>query len=146
MNEENKYNVLKLENQLCFPLYAAAREVVGKYRPFLDELDLTYTQYITLMVLWETDGVTVKELGERLLLDSGTLTPLLKSMEKKGLVERTRSGKDERHLIVTLTPYGNSLKERAVEIPSKVAGCINITPEEAFVLYTLLNKLINKKS
>ena len=142
---ENKYDVLKLDNQICFPLYAASREVVKRYNPFLAELDLTYTQYVTLMVLWEHKKVSVKELGEKLHLDSGTLTPLLKGLEKKGLITRRRSEKDERFLIVELTEEGDALKEKAVEIPAKVAGCAAVlTPEEAAELYRLLYKLLNK--
>ncbi|MBP5307741.1 MAG: MarR family transcriptional regulator [Clostridia bacterium] len=141
---EKNYDALKLDNQLCFPLYAAARETVKHYRPFLDELDITYTQYIAMMVLWEKDCVTVKDLGERLFLDSGTLTPVLKSMESKGLVERKRSGEDERCLIVSLTEEGKKLKEKAVEVPAKVSKCFNLTGEEAVTLYFLLKKVLEK--
>ena len=111
------YNALKLENQLCFPLYAAAREIVKRYKPFLDNIGLTYTQYITMMVLWERHCVTAKELGESLYLDSGTLTPLLKKLESMNLVTRERSEKDERHLMVTVTETGMALREKAAEIP-----------------------------
>ncbi|MBQ7165125.1 MAG: MarR family transcriptional regulator [Clostridia bacterium] len=141
--DEKNYEVLKLENQLCFPLYAAARETVKLYRPFLDELNLTYTQYIALMVLWEEGAVSVKELGDKLYLDSGTLTPLLKSMESKGLVKRARSEKDERRLIVTLTEEGERLKEKAVEVPLKIAGCFDLSEEEAAFLYIILRKMLN---
>ncbi len=143
MNERN-YDQLKLENQLCFPLYAAAREVVSRYRPFLDELDITYTQYVTMMVLWERKRATVGELGECLFLDSGTLTPLLKKLEAKELVTRTRSKEDERSLIVEITEKGMALRERAAEIPEKIAGCISLKPEEAGTLYRLLYKLLGK--
>ena len=136
------FPMLKLENQLCFPLYAASREVIRRYRPFLDALDLTYTQYIALMVLWETDGISVKSLGEKLLLDSGTLTPMLKSMEQKGLVERKRDGKDERVLRVFLTEEGRSMQERAAAVPGKIASCIPLNTEEAAALYLLLYKLL----
>ncbi|MBR6349903.1 MAG: MarR family transcriptional regulator [Lachnospiraceae bacterium] len=139
---DNKYDVLKLENQLCFPLYAAAREVVKGYHPYLSELDLTYTQYITLMVLWEHRKVSVKELGERLHLDSGTLTPLLKGLEKKGYITRRRSESDERVLLIELTEEGDALKEAAAEIPAKVGSCFKLTPEEAATLYKLLYKII----
>ena len=115
---DNKYDALKLSNQLCFPLYACARETIKRYKPYLDELDLTYTQYITMMVLWERKSVTVKELGTALYLDSGTLTPLLKKMEVKGLLSRRRSSDDERNLIVSLTEKGEQLREQAVE------GCV----------------------
>ncbi len=139
----SKYDVLKLENQLCFPLYAAAREVVKIYRPYLDELDLTYTQYISMMVMWEQKQITVKALGERLFLDSGTLTPVLKSLEAKGYVKRIRSAVDERSVSVFLTERGDALKERAVDVPQKVAGCVKLESDEALQLYTLLYKILN---
>ena len=139
---KSKYDVLKLENQLCFPLYAAAREVVKRYRPYLDELDLTYTQYISMMVMWEIKEITVKELGETLFLDSGTMTPVLKSLEAKGYVTRKRSTTDERSVTVTLTDAGEQIKEKAVEIPSKVAGCVGLKPSEAMQLYGLLYKIL----
>lgn len=138
----DKYDVLKLDNQICFPLYACAKEVVRQYKPYLDELDLTYTQYIALMVLWEKGTVNVKELGERLYLDSGTLTPLLKNLEKKGYVTRSRSKEDERVLVVNLTQNGMDLREKAVEIPMKVGSCIAVSPEDAKTLYTLLHKIL----
>ena len=140
---DSKYDVLKLENQLCFPLYAAAREVVKRYRPHLDALDLTYTQYITLMVLWEQGEITVKALGEKLFLDSGTMTPVLKSLEAKGYVTRKRSTADERSVSVALTKCGEALKARAVEVPAKVAGCVGLDAEEAMQLYGLLYKVLH---
>lgn len=127
----DKYDVLKLDNQLCFPLYACAKEIVRKYKPFLDEIDLTYTQYITMMVMWESKKINVKELGERLYLDSGTLTPLLKRLEQKGLVKRERDSTDERVLIVSITEAGEALKEQAVEIPYKMGGCVNLDKDDA---------------
>ena len=139
---EHKYDALKLENQLCFPLYAAAREVIKQYRPYLDELDLTYTQYVTMMVLWEEQKIGVKALGKKLFLDSGTLTPVLKSLESKGFVLRCRSKEDERMLEVTVTEKGMALRERAVEIPPQVAGCVKLDTEEALQLYSLLYKLL----
>jgi len=138
MNDE----ALKLKNQLCFPLYACAKEVIRKYKPFLDEIDLTYTQYIAMMVLWEQKSASVKILGEQLYLDSGTLTPLLKKMEAKGLVTRERSSEDERSVIVRITGQGEKLKEAAVGIPSKIGQCIPLTREEAHTLYTLLYKVL----
>lgn len=141
---KDKYEVLKLENQLCFPLYACSKEIVRHYKPFLDELDLTYTQYITLLVLWEHKQMNVKELGSYLYLDSGTLTPVLKKLEQKGLVERARAKEDERVLNVTLTNAGENLRERAVEIPSKVGSCVKMRPEEAEQLYQLLHKMLEK--
>lgn len=139
------YDSLKLGNQLCFPLYAAAKEIVRQYKPFLDELDLTYTQYITMLVLWEKKEVNVKQLGESLFLDSGTLTPLLKKMEQKGLITRERKTEDERVLILSLTPKGEALKERAVSVPMQMAACVNIEPEEAQVLYRILYKILEMK-
>lgn len=138
----HRYDPLKLENQLCFPLYACAKEVVKKYKPFLDELGLTYTQYIVMMVLWEQERINVKKLGERLYLDSGTLTPLLKKLEAIGYITRTRAAEDERNLIVAITEKGESLKEKAVEIPAKLASCLNLSLEESKVLYGLLYKML----
>lgn len=141
---EEKYDVLKIQNQLCFPLYACAREVVKRYTPFLDEIDLTYTQYIVMMVLWEKRFVTVKELGNILFLDSGTLTPLLKKLEAKNFISRKRSETDERNLIVTITPEGEALREKAVEIPEKMSQCVALEPEEAMTLYQILYKLLGR--
>ena len=138
----DNYESLLLDRQLCFPLYACAREMIKLYKPFLDELDLTYTQYIAMMVLWERKAVTVKELGQALFLDSGTLTPLLKKMEAKGLLRRRRSTEDERSLIVSLTEQGEQLRERAVEVPVKMAQCSCLEPEEGRELYRLLYKLL----
>jgi DNA-binding MarR family transcriptional regulator len=136
------FDPLKLSNQLCFPLYATAKGVVGKYKPFLDEIGLTYTQYITMMVLWERKSVTVKALGETLYLDSGTLTPLLKRLEAQGLVRRARAKDDERSVVITITEQGETLKERAAGIPAKLASCINLEPDEAQALYQLLYKML----
>ena len=142
----DKYDSLKLENQLCFPLYACAKEVVKQYRPFLEELDLTYTQYIAMMVFWEVKECSVKDLGKKLYLDSGTLTPVLKSLEKKGYVKRYRSKVDERVLLVSITEEGEALKEKAVSIPTQLMSCVNIAPEEAKTLYTLLYKVLGTLS
>ena len=136
------FDVLKLEKQVCFPLYACARETIKLYKPFLDELNLTYTQYITLLVLWEQEQVTVKELGSRLYLDSGTLTPLLKKLEEKGLVTRRRSTADERNLIVRITDQGLALREKALHIPAEMAKCLVLTKEETVTLYRLLYKML----
>ena len=133
---------LKLENQLCFPLYVAAKDVIRKYKPFLDEIDLTYTQYIAMMVLWNENEVNVKELGKKLYLDSGTLTPLLKILENKGYIVRTRSTSDERNLLVSLTNKGRELENKALDIPCKIGKCINLSEEEAIELYKLLYKVI----
>jgi len=142
---DKNYDALKIENQLCFPLYACSREIVKRYKPFLDKIDLTYTQYIAMMVMWEKKCVNVKELGECLYLDSGTLTPLLKKLEAKGLLTRMRSEKDERNLVVTITDKGEALKEQAVEIPMQIAGCTNLTAEEGLVLYKILYKILGKE-
>ena len=138
-----EYDALKLENQLCFPLYAASKEVIKRYVPLLEELDLTYTQYLSMLVLWEKDGISVKEMGEKLLLDSGTMTPVLKSLEKKGYVERQRCRYDERIMIISLTEAGRRLKEDAAEIPSRIGSCIDLEPEEAKTLYGLLYKILS---
>lgn len=140
--DEHRYDALKIENQICFPLYACSREIIKQYKPFLDELDLTYTQYITMMVLWEHKTQTVKELGDRLFLDSGTLTPLLKKMEAKGWLRRERSKEDERNLLVTITEAGEQLKERAVSIPAQMAKCSQLKPQEAETLYRILYKML----
>ena len=142
---DSKYNALKLENQLCFPLYACSKEVVKRYKPFLDKLDLTYTQYITMMVLWEKNKINVKELGDCLYLDSGTLTPLLKKLEAKGYLKRERSKNDERNLIVTLTEKGSALKDDAVDVPRQMGQCVNLNSEEIKTLYKLLYKLLNNE-
>ena len=139
---DKKYDALKLENQLCFPLYACSKEVVKHYKPYLDKLDLTYTQYITMMVMWERKSINVKELGHCLFLDSGTLTPLLKKLENKGYISRTRSKKDERNLIVSITKKGEELKEEAVEVPLQMGKCVNLTQEESLTLYKLIYKLL----
>lgn len=139
---EKEFDSLKLDNQICFPLYAASREIIRQYRPFLEELDLTYTQYITMMVFWEVGQINVKELGRRLYLDSGTLTPLLKSLEAKGFVHRSRSKTDERVLNVELTEKGAALRDRALEIPSKIRQVVNLDDEEEAVLHRLLYKVI----
>lgn len=139
----DKYDALKLDNQLCFPLYAAAREVVKHYYPYLSAIGLTYTQYIALMVLWEDKKINVKDLGKRLYLDSGTLTPLLKELEKKGYITRTRSKDDERNLIVEITDAGLAIRDKAVDVPFKMASCMRLSPEEAKTLYGLLYKILN---
>ena len=139
----NAGDALLLDNQLCFPLYACAREVVKRYRPFLDELGLTYTQYIAMMVLWETPRISSRQLGRRLFLDSGTLTPVLKRLETMGYVNRKRDKKDERNLIVTLTGTGQALKERAAFVPGQMAACIRMEPQDAIQLYTLLHRLLD---
>lgn len=136
------YEALRLENQLCFPLYACSREIIKKYHPLLEQVGLTYTQYVTMMVLWEQKAVSVKELGRRLYLDSGTLTPVLKALEAKGFLTRKRSAEDERVLIVTVTETGMALAETVSDIPEKVGCQVCLTPEEAATLYQLLYKML----
>ncbi|MBR4070357.1 MAG: MarR family transcriptional regulator [Bacteroidaceae bacterium] len=137
MNEK-----LKLENQLCFPLYACAKEVVRRYTPLLEPLGLTYTQYIVMMVLWEHKSISVGDMGRRLFLDSGTLTPLLKKMERNGWLNRQRSKDDERVVIVSITDTGEALQEIVSEVPVKMAQCVKLESDEALQLYTLLNKML----
>ena len=141
-----RYDCLKLENQLCFPLYACSREVVKRYTPYLDKLGLTYTQYVTMMVMWEHKSLTVKSAGDLLHLDSGTLTPLFKKLEEKGLVTRTRSKEDERNLIVSLTEAGEALREQARDIPAQLTKCIDMDAEKSAQLYQLLYELLDKMS
>ena len=140
----NKYDVLKLDNQLCFPLYAVSKEIGRRYTPFLNEIDLNHTQYIAMMVMWEHREMSVKELGKKLLLDSGTLTPLLKTLEKKELVTRVRSREDERFLVVSITDKGMKLREKAVDIPAKIGGCVQLSKEEAVLFYATLRKLLSQ--
>ena len=139
-------DIPKLTGQLCFPLYAASRKMIRAYRPHLDALGLTYTQYITMMVLWEKKSVTVKDLGAALFLDSGTLTPLLKSLEAKGYVRRARSKEDERVLNVTLTDAGEALGGQAALIPPKMAACVRLSPEDAAALQRILNTVLEDES
>jgi len=140
---KDKYDSLKLKNQLCFPIYLCSKEIIRKYTPYLSKLDLTYTQYIVMMYFWEKKESNVKEIGNRLLLESSTLTPLLKKLEKKGYIERKRSETDERNLIIKLTKKGKDLKEQAVDIPSKIEKCINLSKEETIMLYSLINKVLS---
>ena len=138
----DQFDSLKLKNQLCFPLYAASREITRKYTPLLKELDLTYTQYIVMLVMWERESLTVGELGHLLYLDTGTLSPLLKAMEEKGLLTRTRQKGDERVVQVELSDKGAALKEKAVAIPQEMGKCMNLTPDEAKALYSILYKIL----
>ena len=137
--------LMKLDNQLCFPLYAAARRVTGLYTQWLKPLGLTYTQYIVFLVLWEKDGIPVGEICEKLMLDNGTVSPLLKKMETAGYVSRTRSPEDDRVVVITLTEKGRKLQENAQEIPEKVGSCIYLPPAKAQNLYELLYELLEKK-
>ncbi len=137
-----KYDSLKLENQLCFPLYAASKEIVRRYKEPLDRLGITYTQYIALLVLWEQNSISVKEIGNLLYLDSGTLTPVLKTLEQKGFIKRERSAEDERVVNITLTKKGENLREQALEVPKEVGKCVKLESSEAKKLYTLLYKIL----
>ena len=136
------YEPLKLENQLCFPLYAVSKEITRRYKPFLDPLDLTYTQYLVMMVLWEERQISAHDLGIKLHLDSGTLTPVLKKLEQKGYLTRERSTQDERVLLITLTESGLALREDAVKVPLAMGGCIHLEPEEAKMIYDLLYRML----
>jgi len=136
---------LKLENQLCFPLYACSKEIVKKYKSVLDKFDLTYTQYIVMMVMWEEKEINVKNLGERLYLDSGTLTPVLKKLESKNFIKRTRSDLDERNLKLLLTEKGIELMDKVQNVPNEIGSCINLSKEEALQLYRLLYKILDNK-
>ena len=140
---DKKYDALKLENQLCFPLYVCAKEVVRRYTPLLNELDLTYTQYIAMMALWENKEINVKKLGELLCLDSGTLTPLLKKLEAKGYVTRQRARSDEREVNISLTDAGEQLKDKALDVPMRIGSCIELSPEDAVQLHMILHKLMD---
>lgn len=140
---------MKLSNQLCFPLYAASRNVIAQYTPYLNELGLTYTQYLVFLVLWEKDGITVSEICERLKLDSGTVSPLLKKLQQAGYIRKVRSAEDDRVVVISLTEEGKALQEKAKDVPLKVASCIELAPEKAKMLYELLYELLdaqNKKN
>ncbi|MBR2737160.1 MAG: MarR family transcriptional regulator [Lachnospiraceae bacterium] len=143
--EFDYHEAMKLANQLCFPLYAASRNVIGLYTPWLKPLGLTYTQYIVFLVLWEKDGITVGEICDRLMLDNGTVSPLLKKMQQAGYVERKRSEDDNRVVVITLTEEGKALQERAKDVPGKVAGCIDLPLEKAQQLYSLLYELLDNQ-
>ena len=137
------HEALKLSNQLCFPLYAASRNVIQLYTPVLKELGLTYTQYLVFLVLWEKDGIPVGEIGEKLMLDNGTLSPLLKKMQQTGYIVKERSAEDDRVVVITLTKKGRDLMEQAKDVPLKVSGCIRLDPEKAKLLYGLLYELLD---
>lgn len=137
-----KEEYLKLDYQVCFKLYVASKEIIRKYTPLLEKLDLTYTQYITMLALWEKDQISVKELGEKLYLDSGTLTPLLNKLKNKGLIDKTKQEKDGRELILSLTKKGIELKEKALNIPEAIASCVKLEKDEAIEFFGLLNKVL----
>ena len=138
----NKYDCLSLKNQLCFPIYLCSKEIIRKYTPLLDELNLTYTQYIVMMYFWEKEKSNVKEIGQTLLLDSSTLTPLLKKLETKGYITRVRSSVDERNLDIKITKKGMDLRDKALSIPSKMQKCIDISSSEAKTLYEIIYKIL----
>lgn len=139
---EKDNDSLKLKNQLCFPIYLCSKEIIRKYTPWLEEIDLTYTQYIVMMYFWEKEKSNVKEVGKTLLLDSSTLTPLLKKLENKGFITRTRSTIDERNLEIQITKKGRELKDKAKLIPEKMGKCIALSEEEATTLYSLMYKIL----
>ena len=138
----DKYDSLKLKNQLCFPIYLCSKEIIRKYTSLLNELNLTYTQYIVMMYFWEVEESNLKDLGKTLMLDSSTLTPLLKKLEKKGYIKRNRSSNDERNLSIKLTKAGISLRCKAIDISSKMGKCINLSDNEAKTLYSLIYKVL----
>ncbi|WP_417886260.1 MarR family winged helix-turn-helix transcriptional regulator [Zunongwangia sp.] len=140
----DKFDSLKLENQLCFPLYTASRLVIQAYQPMLKELDLTYPQYLVLMVLWEEDQVNLRTVAEKLQLQSNTLTPLLKRLQQRGFIERKRSETDERNIVITLTSKGRALKNKACDVPSLLAEQLPLSIDEAKELYRLLYKMIRR--
>lgn len=142
----DKYDCLKLSNQLCFPLYAVSKGIIKKISPYIKELDLTYTQYLVMLVLWEDSCISVKELGNKLYLDSGTLTPVLKKLETKGFITRKRDISDERSLNIALTEEGKALKAKAVNVHEKMGNCIDLEKEDAMRLYTLLYKILDKEN
>ena len=151
MNEDikklnNKYEPLKLKNQLCFPIYAVSNKIVRTYKPFLEELDLTYTQYITMMVLWEKKQVNEKTLGNCLFLKSNTLAPLLTKLEAKGYIKKEKNNEDGRHLVISITQKGEELREKAVDIPIQMAKELNLSPEKAQMLYKILYELLKEEN
>ena len=144
MDQNSKSETLKLENQLCFPLYACARKVTNLYTPYLKALGLTYTQYLVFLVLWDEGTLSVGDLCKKLYLDNGTITPLLKKMEKAGYVTRTRKQDDERVVMVSVTDAGLALREKALTIPDQVGNCLNMAKEEAASLYEILYRLLDQ--
>ena len=144
-NSNKKYESLRLKNQLCFPLYAVSNLITRKYKPLLDKLDLTYTQYIVMMVLWEQSPVNEKFLCEALCLKTNTLTPLLKKLESKGYIEKKKDSQDERNLVITLTEKGAELQDKALCVPETIAKEYHITQEEATSLYTILYKILDEE-
>ena len=140
---DEKYEVLRLKNQLCFPIYLCSKEIQRRYTPYLNELNLTYTQYVVMMYFWEHGSSNVKAIGKALLLDPSTLTPLLKKLESKGYITRNRSEQDERNLIVELTDSGRELQDKAINIPAQIGRCLDLSEEEAVALYNILYKVLH---
>ena len=141
--ERNDYPQLRLGNQICFPLYACSKELVRRYAPLLEPFNLTYTHYIAMMVIWEMEEVSVSELGKRLLLDSGTLTPVLKKLEAHGYITRARKENDERMVMVRPTESGWELQEKLKDVPAAVGCCLGLSKEDAVQLYTILNRMLD---
>lgn len=139
---ESKYDSLKLENQLCFPLYLCSKEIIKKYTPLLNKVNLTYTQYLVMMYFWEKKSSNVKDISKTLLIDSSTLTPLLKKLESKGYITRIRSSYDERNLDIKVTNDGLKLRDKVLNIPKEMGKCVNLTEEEAEVLYKIIYKIL----
>ena len=140
---EDKYEVLRLKKQLCFPIYLCSKEIQRRYTPYLNELNLTYTQYVVMMYFWEHGSSNVKAIGKALLVDPSTLTPLLKKLESKGYITRNRSEQDERNLIVELTDSGRELQDKAINIPAQIGRCLDLSEEEAVALYNILYKVLH---
>ena len=143
--KSNMEEVLNIKSQVCFPIYTLSREIINHYRPFLDELDITYSQYLVFMVLWENEPQTVNQIGEKLHLDSGTLTPLLKRLQVKGFILRNRKASDERVVEITLTDKGKILQNEAVLIPKKVVEALGFTSEELYEIQEIDMRILNKK-
>lgn len=140
---KDRYESIRLKNQLCFPLYACSKEIIRQYRKPLEKLGLTYTQYVVMMVLWEDGGMTEGDLGKKVYLDSGTLAPLLKRMEKQGIINRVRPDDNERKLFISLTEKGEAMKEQALDVPKAMNGCIDLTENELKELKRLLDKAVS---
>ncbi|GAB3513103.1 MarR family winged helix-turn-helix transcriptional regulator [Emticicia fontis] len=139
-----EYSIL-LKDQICFPVYALSREIINHYRPLLDEMDLTYPQYLVMMVLWEEKIQTVNQLGDKLMLDSGTLTPLLKRLQQKGIINRERSSEDERVVFISLADEGVALLDQALCIPERITNSLGISEEDLVQLKSITNKILNRQ-
>ena len=139
----DKYEPIRLRNQLCFPLYAVSNKIIRNYKPLLDELDLTYTQYIVMMVLWEKEDINEKQLGEMVHLKSNTLTPLLKKLKDKGYITIRKNSGDERNLVISLTKKGSDLKDKAISVPETLAKTLNLSKDEAEYLYNILYRILD---